>query len=75
LIAQKQLDADSIIPFDELLPYHTDPQSVYRSLLRTHRWEERSLKTLLENHNNQAMYAVVHGGIDRTMRLLSCKTL
>lgn len=75
VIAQKQLGADIIIPFDELLPYHTDRQSVYQSLLRTHRWEERSLHTHLQNRANQAMYAVVHGGIDQAMRLLSCKTL
>jgi len=73
--AQKQLAADIIIPFDELLGYHADHQSVYKSLLRTHRWEERSLRVHLENRSNQAMYAVVHGGVDRDMRLLSCKTL
>lgn len=73
--AQKQLGADIIIPFDELLPYHTDHRSVYSSLLRTHRWEERSLHAHLQEKKNQAMYAVVHGGVDRDMRLLSCKTL
>src|SRR4029079_13502321 len=62
--AQKDLGADIIIPFDELLPYHTDPKAAHESLERTHRWEKRSLDTHRTNPNNQAMYAVIHGGID-----------
>ncbi len=73
--AQKDLGADIIIPFDELLPYHTDPKAAYESLERTHRWEKRSLDTHLANPNNQAMYAVIHGGIDEQMRKKSCNYL
>jgi queuine tRNA-ribosyltransferase len=75
VLAQKQLGADIIIPFDELLPYHTDMASLKKSLDRTHRWEKRSLSVHLEQKNKQAMYAVIHGGINRDMRTLSCKTL
>jgi len=32
-----------MIAFDELLPYHTDPKYLRKSLDRTHRWEQRSL--------------------------------
>lgn len=73
--AQKLLGADIIIPFDELPPYHMDERALKRSLDRTHRWEKRSLDTHLKNPNNQAMYAVIHGGINPDFRLLSCKTL
>lgn len=73
--AQKDLGADIIIPFDELPPYHIDPQKLTHSLHRTHRWEERSLNTHLQNPHNQAMYAVIHGGIDPNLRTLSCQFL
>ncbi len=72
---QKALGADIIIPFDELPPYHIDHDTLKRSLHRTHRWEERSLKEHLKNKKNQAIYAVIHGGIDADLRKLSCEYL
>jgi queuine tRNA-ribosyltransferase len=73
--AQKDLGADIIIPFDELPPYHIDPRKLVESLHRTHRWEARSLTEHLKNPQQQAMYAVIHGGINPELRELSCKTL
>lgn len=73
--AQKEIGADIIIPFDELPPYHIDPKILKNSLHRTHRWEEKSLNEHLKNQNNQAIYAVIHGGIDPELRSLSCKFL
>lgn len=73
--AQKDLGADIIIPFDELPPYHIDPNYLKKSLERTHRWEKRSLEEHLSNPMNQAMYAVVHGGVDPVLREKSAKYL
>jgi queuine tRNA-ribosyltransferase len=73
--AQKDLGADIIIPFDELPPYHIDERALVRSLERTHRWEKRSLDEHKKNVNKQAMYAVIHGGINETLRLKSCEYL
>ena len=73
--AQKKLGADIIIPFDELPGYHVDKKYLINSLARTHRWEKRSLDRHLENPNMQAMYAVVHGGIDKELRQSSCEYL
>lgn len=73
--AQKELGADIIIPFDELPPFHVSPQKLKHSFERTHRWEERSLQEHKKNENQQAMYAVVHGGIDNALRSKSIKTL
>lgn len=73
--AQKDLGADIIIPFDELPPYHIGHSELKKSLERTHRWEKRSLDTHLANPQGQAMYAVVHGGIDQEMRKASCQFL
>lgn len=73
--AQKALGADIIIPFDELPPYHIDPRALKRSLERTHRWETRSLEEHKRNPHQQAMYAVIHGGIDKDMRTQSATYL
>lgn len=73
--AQKDLGADIIIPLDELPPYHINPQSLQKSLDRTHRWEKRSLDYHVKNRNNQAMYSVIHGGIDLELRKKSCAYL
>lgn len=66
--AQKDLGADIIIPFDELPPYHMLEEDLQKSLDRTHRWEKRSLEAHLKNPQNQAMYAVIHGGINLDFR-------
>jgi queuine tRNA-ribosyltransferase len=73
--AQKALGADIIIPFDELPPYHIGPKELRESLDRTHRWEKRSLEEHLRNPQGQAMYAVIHGGVDPEMRKESCDYL
>lgn len=72
---QKALGADIIIPLDELLPYHTERKDVINSLERTHRWERRSLEAHLRDPQHQAMYSVVHGGIDKELRLRSVNYL
>lgn len=73
--AQKKIGADIIIPLDELPPYHIDRQVLVESVDRSHRWEARSLRTHLNNVQEQAMYCVVHGGIDRELRTKSVNFL
>lgn len=73
--AQKELGADIIIPFDELPPYHISKEQLRESFDRTHRWEKRSIEEHLRNPNNQAMYSVVHGGIDAELRKESVRIL
>ncbi|NGX28072.1 MAG: Queuine tRNA-ribosyltransferase [Candidatus Anoxychlamydiales bacterium] len=73
--AQKDIAADIIIPLDELPPYHTDLKTLEESLNRTHRWEKRSLDYHLKDRQNQAMYAVIHGGINKGFREKSAKYL
>ncbi len=72
---QKALGADIIIPLDELPPYRIDAQALKRSLDRTHRWEKRSLDEHHKNPARQAMYAVIHGGVDPLLRQKSCDFL
>ncbi len=73
--AQKDIGADILISFDELPPYHTDQNKLKHSLDRTHRWEIRSLAEHEKNRNNQALYAVIHGGLDQALRKKSCDLL
>lgn len=73
--AQKDLGADIIIPLDELLPFHINDNIFKKSFYKTHRWQERSLNEHLKNKNNQAIYAVIHGGMSEEYRKKSCKIL
>lgn len=75
IAAQKDLGADIIIPLDELTPYHIADLDLKKSLDRTHRWETRSLNAHLANPQNQAMYAVIHGGVHKELRKASCEYL
>ncbi len=73
--AQKKIGADLIVAFDELPPYHLSPENLKKSFERTHRWEKRSLDAHKADPRNQAMYAVIHGGMDRQLRKKSCQIL
>lgn len=73
--AQKDLGADIIIPLDELPPYHIDHNALKESVAQTHRWEKRSLEEHLKNPQGQAMYGVIHGGVDQALRMHSIETL
>jgi queuine tRNA-ribosyltransferase len=73
--AQKKIGADIMISFDELPPYHITTDKLRRSFDRTHRWEKRSLDTHLLHPSDQALYAVIHGGINKALRKQSCAIL
>jgi len=72
---QKDLGADIIIPLDELPANSISYQKLQMSLDRTHRWELRSLNEHRKNPKQQAMYAVIHGGINQELRTKSCQFL
>ena len=73
--AQKQIGADIIIPLDELPPLGVSPARLAASVALSHRWMVRSLQEHLRNPQSQAMYGVVHGGMDRRLRTQSVKFL
>jgi len=73
--AQKSYGSDIIIPLDELPPYHIDRERLVESVELTHRWEARSLREHLRDVKNQAMYCVVHGGVDVELRTKSVEYL
>jgi queuine tRNA-ribosyltransferase len=73
--AQKKIGADIILPLDELLPYHTSTEQLQLSFERTHRWQKRSLVAHCADQRSQAMYGIVHGGVDPALRKLSIELL
>jgi len=69
--AQKDLAADIIIPLDELPPNGLSRERLHASVRLSHRWMARSLRAHLDDPRQQAMYAVVHGGIDQVCDTIS----
>jgi queuine tRNA-ribosyltransferase len=73
--AQKELGADIIIPLDQLVAYNATPREMEEAVERSHRWELRSLAEHLRDQRGQAMYSVLHGGLDRALRQRSIDLL
>lgn len=73
--AQKALGADIIIPLDELPPLNVTPERLAASVELSHQWMARSLRTHLGDRRQQAMYGIVHGGLDRSLRAHSAAYL
>ncbi len=71
--AQKLIGADIIIPLDELPPSgaEIDREELKKSVEKSMRWEKRSLEEHLKHPKEQAMYAVVHGALDQSLRKYS----
>ena len=57
---QQSLGSDIMMPLDECIPYPTRPKEIERSIARTHRWLDRSIKTW--NRPHQALFGIVQGG-------------
>ena len=69
---QQKLGADFILPLDECTPFHMKKEETAASMLRSHRWEVRSVRQFFNNFNNrQRMYGIVQGGIYEDLRLES----
>jgi len=70
---QESLGADVIMVLDEC-PAHDDSlEKVKKATARTHRWAERCLKA--QRRPDQALYAIVQGGISSELRRQSAQYL
>ena len=69
--AQKQIGADIIIPLDDLPTAGVTGAGLAASVARTHRWEARALAAHLADPREQALYCVLHGGVDYALRAQS----
>lgn len=71
---QEALGADIIMSFDECPPYPATREYVEKSLTTTLRWAERGLRAF-KNHQNQALFGIVQGGIYEDLREKSARVL
>ncbi len=71
---QEALGADIIMSFDECPPYPTTREYVEKSLVTTLRWAEEGLRAF-KNHENQALFGIVQGGIYPDLRERSALAL
>jgi len=71
---QEALGADIIMSFDECPPYPATRDYVEKSLKTTLRWAEEGLRAFT-NHENQALFGIVQGGIYDDLRVKSALAL
>ncbi|MFC2064927.1 tRNA guanosine(34) transglycosylase Tgt [Chloroflexota bacterium] len=67
---QENLGADIIMAFDECAD-PSDIEYIRSAMERTHIWAERCL--LAKRRNDQALFGIIQGGIDRDLRIESAK--
>jgi queuine tRNA-ribosyltransferase len=71
---QNALGSDIMMAFDECPPYPAEFEYVKRSTERTSRWAERCLKAH-ERPHDQALFAIVQGGMHADLRRQSAADL
>lgn len=71
---QNALGPDIMMAFDECAPYPAEHSYVKHSLERTTRWAERCLNSHVRPHD-QALFAIVQGGMYEDLRIQSAKDL
>lgn len=70
---QEALGADIIMVLDECPAYGDSPEKVQKTMLRTHQWAERCQKAW--KCSDQALYAIVQGGVFTELRRQSAEYL
>ena len=70
---QETLGADIIMVLDECPAYDDSPEKVREAMSRTHRWAERCKKS--HSRSDQALYAIVQGGVFPELRRQSAEYL
>ena len=70
---QEQLGADIIMAFDECVALPSSPRAVQEAMERTGRWARRCLSA--QRRTDQALFGIVQGGADVSLRLASAQDL
>jgi len=70
---QEKLGADIIMVLDECPAYDDSQEKVQTAMARTHQWAKRCLKS--KTPNDQALYAIVQGGVFPQLRQQSAEYL
>lgn len=66
VVIQNQLGADIIMAFDDCPPLPAEPQRIQAAVHRTVAWAERCRAA--QQRPEQALYGIVQGGLDLTLR-------
>ena len=72
---QRNLGADIIFAFDECTSPNEDFKYQEEALERTHRWAKRSLEHHQKLESPQALFGIVQGGREESLRKLSAKVI
>jgi queuine tRNA-ribosyltransferase len=70
---QTALGSDIMMVLDVCLGSHSEPKEIVEAMDRTHRWAVRSLRA--RENPEQALFAIVQGGLDRALRQRSVEFL
>ena len=70
---QEQLGVDIAMVLDHCPPYGAEDSALREATARTHRWALRCRES--HRQGNQALFAVVQGGVSRELRLESAEAL
>jgi queuine tRNA-ribosyltransferase len=70
---QFKLGADLIVAFDDHESSHFNYQELEESLNLTERWAIRSTNALKKLKSEQMMFGVIHGGLEKDLRVRSAK--
>lgn len=71
---QRDIGTDLVVVLDECTPYHSDKRYTEKSMLRSHRWEKRSLDEFVTHDDGaQALYGIVQGGVHPDLRKISAE--
>ncbi len=70
---QESLGSDIIMVLDECIAHDESRERVWSAMIRTHQWAERCLK--VHKKQEQALYAIVQGGIFPDLRKQSAEYL
>ncbi len=72
---QHQLGADIIMAFDECSPFPADAKTLREGVRRTLGWIDRCAKTHAGHEANQALFGIVQGGVDLSLRSSCAQSL
>jgi queuine tRNA-ribosyltransferase len=72
---QRSIGSDIMMVLDDCAPYGSDRERLKKGLERTHRWAKTSVDVWLKHTNNQKLFGIVQGGVDKELRIQSLKYL
>ena len=73
ILIQKKIGSNFLMPLDECTAYNIGKEKTELSMLRSHRWEIRSLEEFNREKYHGSLYGIIQGGIYKDLREESIK--